>query len=256
MTFLMETAHIVIHPDYQHHADFLRTLPKNFEGQGEVIHSGRNTVKRIVHGGQVFIVKRYKRPLWFQRLAYSFVRPTKARRAYEYALRFLQLGIATPFPVAYMESYRSGLFLQGFFVSEEDVRPSCMPFSRGVEPMSDRMVDALAAFLWQLHRQGVLHGDLNMGNILYEEGDGDKVCFSLIDINRSRFVKGLPTYKETIANLWRLTHNRDLGRRVFAAYARLRGWNEDVFVMDLLRRIGHQEKKKKLRKRVFHPFIL
>ena len=95
-----------------------------------------------------------------------------------------------------------------------------------------------------------------MGNILYEEGDGDKVCFSLIDINRSRFVKGLPTYKETIANLWRLTHNRDLGRRVFAAYARLRGWDEDVFVMDLLRRIGHQEKKKKLRKRVFHPFIL
>ncbi len=76
----------------------------------------RNTVRKIeLTGGRIFVLKQYKRPTRLNQFAYTLFRKSKARRAYEYALRLQQLGFETAAPVAYLEISRHGLFHTGIF---------------------------------------------------------------------------------------------------------------------------------------------
>lgn len=226
---------IVVNSAYAQLGDFLRQLPVQFDTLGRIIHDGRNTVRTVSRDGLTLVVKRFKCPMWFQRVAYTWFRPTKARRAYEFALRFRNLGIDTPRPVAYVETREGGLFSRGYFVSEGDFRPSCVPFGNGSGLEGEAMIAALARQLCDLHRLGILHGDLNLSNILYEETDPGQWHFAFIDINRTRFVKGTVTKDMAAENLCWLTHNRPLLMQVCRAYARLRRWDE----ADFMRAVAH-----------------
>lgn len=241
---------LVLNPDYQECMEFVQSLPALFERQGDILHDGRNTVKRFDCQGRPLIVKRFKLPLWFQRIAYTFFRSTKARKAYEKAMRFLALGIDTPRPVAYIETTSSGLFDRGYFISEQDSRPSCDCFDDLGQEMDEQMVERLAEYILSLHRLGVLHGDLNLSNILYENRGEGVWHFALIDINRAVFVEGMPSYQQTVDDMWRITHTRALARRILLAYARLRGWGEEAFVEDVFARIRYQERQKRWRRKV------
>ena len=110
----------VISEDYSQHADFLRSIPNLFaDGQGEVVYSKRNEIRRFSHQGLTLMAKRYKRVNVLQRVVYTFFRPTKAERAYRFAKEFRLRGIDTPREVAYIETGSMGLFSVGYFISLE-----------------------------------------------------------------------------------------------------------------------------------------
>ena len=88
------------------------------------------------------------------------------------------------------------------------------------------MLGALAAFLYRLHEAGVLHRDLNIGNILYKgDGQGGYV-FQLIDTNRMTFCRRL-SMRDRLDNLRRLSCPAPAYLYILDRYARLAHSNAD-----------------------------
>ena len=84
----------------------------------------RNTVERIVlDDGSRVVVKRFKQPNALNRWVYGIFRKSKARRAYEHALRLTELGVDTPTPIAYILHGR-GSWQR---MVTEHLSASCMP---------------------------------------------------------------------------------------------------------------------------------
>ena len=137
------------------------------------------------------MVKRYKRPSAFNAVMYSFFRKSKARRAYEHALRLRELEIDTPEPVAWSEYRRNGLITETYFVSR---RSDYAPLTAATErfPTSDSlpMLEAFARFTVRLHEKGICHEDFNQTNILWRHDEATgRYHFQLIDINRMKFLR-------------------------------------------------------------------
>lgn len=237
-----------INGDYESVKDFVVTVPHSFaEQQGTLLHAGRNEVRSFMVGKQALVVKRYKRVNWVQRVVYSFFRPSKAARAYRYARAFRERGIDTPHEVAYIEERTHGLFTIGYFVSLECLHPPVFHDLVEEPALNKPLADAVTDFILQMHRHGILHGDLNFGNFLYEQRPDGSVHFTVIDINRSHFCKGMPTRQQSLKNLSTTTHRRDLYEYIIRRYAQLRGWNEtDAYAeaTNYLEKMERQQQRK------------
>ena len=215
---------IVINPQYKDLTDFIKNLPLEFENSGEIIYSARNIIKKFMINDIALTVKRYKVPLRINQLIYTFFRPTKAERAYKYAQYLLSTGIKTPEPIAYIEVKHGGIFYQGYFISQAEDYPRLMrEFHDGIHGQ-ENILDAFAAFTVKLHEAGILHLDYSPGNILFKT-EGNKVSFSLVDLNRMRF--GKLSQEQCLRNFDRLTRDTEVIRYIVSEYARIRGWDID-----------------------------
>lgn len=243
---------IVIHPEFVDVSDFVRKLPQSFEQEGEWLHDGRNKVKRYRVKGKEMVVKRYKRPNMIQKIAYTFFKKSKAERAYLFAGMLRERGFNTPHEVAYIEQKKNGMLQDSYFVSLHCDYP---PLSESLwkQDFNRQTADALAAYLVRLHQKGVLHGDLNLTNILYHTDKEGQYKFTLIDTNRSKF-KPAPDKQECLENLKRLTHSKALLRYIVIQYATLRGWNPQACALEVFRYLLLFEQKRK-RKRKFQSWI-
>jgi tRNA A-37 threonylcarbamoyl transferase component Bud32 len=238
---------IIIEPTYAPCEDFLRALPERFATEGEVLYAGRNTVKRFTVGGEVLVVKRFKRPNLVQRVVYTFFRQSKAERAYLFAAQMRALGIDTPHEAAYLELKRGGLLLDSYFASAECRDPELRgPLNAPDCP--EALITALAKFLVEVHRRGVMHGDLNLTNILFRPTDNGGYHFTLIDTNRSRFLTA-PTQQQCLHNLRTLTHNRELMRRIVTAYCDLQGWNVNTSLYQVFQLVDRMERHHRIKRR-------
>lgn len=178
---------IVLNPEFAFLKDFVKTLPEIFTQSGEIIYKGRNELRVYQVDDLQLNIKRYKKPILFNRIVYSFFRPTKAERAYQNALRVLEKGFETPTPVAYVEKTEGGLFSDGYFVSLQCPYP--YNFRKFVEePLAgnEEILSQFARFTARLHENNIFHQDYSPGNILFDKTEGE-VRFSLIDINRMQF---------------------------------------------------------------------
>lgn len=238
---------VVIHPDYVHLTSFIKQLPQQFEQEGEVLYEGRNMVKRYRVNNEYLVVKRYKRPNIFQRIAYTFFKKSKTHRAYLFGGMLRKRGFDTPHEVAYIEKKNGGLFSDGYFISLCCEYPSLATLLR--KPKFElQPANELAAFIVELHTQGVLHGDLNLTNILYQIDSTGHYRFTLIDTNRSLFK--VPTRKECMDNLKRITHNKALLRYIAMQYATLRGWNPKECALEVCHFLLLFEQKRRRKRRL------
>ena len=242
-----------INGDFAADQTFVCSVPQRFaDGEGKVLHARRNEVRRFEVGEQQMVVKRYKRVNLVQSVVYSFFRRTKAQRAYDYARLFRERGIDTPREVAYIEQREHGLFTTGYFISLNCPHPPIFKEIVEKPELNTRLADAATAFILEMHTRGILHGDLNFGNFLYEEQADGSVHFTVIDINRSHFRKGMPTRKQCLKNLCTTTHRRDLYEYIVRRYAQLRGWNEDQAYAEALGYLEALEEKQRTKDRLKH----
>lgn len=241
----------IINPDYEYLRTFIEKVPNAFDHEGVLVYDQRNQVRIFKEKGEKIVVKRFHRSLLPQRFAYTFLRPSKAKRAYTYGLKLLELGISTPTPIACIEEYKLGLFRRGYLVSAYCGDPDARVLREEWEKRDD-LVEGLAHFLVKMHEKGFLHGDTNLSNFLYHADPAAPggVSFTTIDINRSHFVEN-PTKEECLRSLMRLTHVRPAMKKIVARYAELRGWNADEcynFIIDELKAFeSRREKKKKIK---------
>lgn len=225
---------IVIYPDDMSLQGFIMELPQIFTVTGTLLYNGRNTVKSFSISGRTLVVKRYKRPNIVQRIAYSFFKKSKAERAYLYARMMRERGINTPHEIAYIEMYEGLLLSDSFFVSEVCTLPSLNKLLGNGNFDSDA-ADSLARQLAVMHEKGVMHGDLNLTNILYEKDRDGRFTFWFIDTNRSSFIH--PDKDDCLDNLKRLTHDRELMQYVVSRYAEVRGWDVKETVAGVMEKL-------------------
>lgn len=101
---------LVLHPGYEQLHDFMLSLPQRFaQGDGQLIHNGRNQLRRISYQGTDYVVKSFRRPNPVNRWVYGLLRPSKALRAYRNALLYQKVGVGTPQPVGYLNIRRGWL---------------------------------------------------------------------------------------------------------------------------------------------------
>ena len=233
---------IVINPQYKNLSHFVHELPQNFDNTGKVLHQGRNQVKAFQVEGYNIVVKRYKRPNLIQRVIYTFFRPSKACRAYNFAFQIQNLGINTPEAIAYIEINRHGLFSDSYFVSLQCEDAPLFPILVNTPLYDKKLARNLALHIVELHKRGFFHGDLNLANILYREDNGS-TYFTFIDTNRSHFIKQ-PSQKTCLKNLMRVTHRTDLLRDIVQTYAQQRGWNANLCCEKVEAMLHHFERKR------------
>ena len=236
---------ITINPDYIRLKSFVEGIPESFDHSGKLIYDKRNKVRLFEVDGEKVVVKRYKVPMFFQRVDYSYFRPSKAKRAYLYALTLETLDIKTPAPIAYIEDTSEGIFRQGYFVSAYTGHPSLKDHRE--ELISDPVLfDAYVDFLVEMHDKGFMHGDQNLSNILFWE-EGDDYRFEVIDINRSHFISD-PSREDCLRNLMRISRDREFSHKVVERYAEMRGWDKSASVSFVDKQIDKYERKRKMRK--------
>lgn len=222
----------IINPQYQSLQAWVEQLPTTFDSQGTIIYDARNRI-RVIQGpdGQLYNVKRYCRPFWLNRLVYTFLRPSKAKRAYDNALLLQQRGVTTPEPVAYILC-GNHLLAESFLITRQVQFPHRLyEWGDGLTEGREALMRAFGRFTAKMHLQGVLHLDYSPGNILYDTGEGasaaeGKPTFAVVDINRMRF--GSVSIPQGCNNMGRLWGEEAVYRLIAEGYAAERGADADV----------------------------
>lgn len=217
----------VIHPDYLQLASFFDAFPEHFFTHGDVIYKSRNELKNFSVGSLVVTVKKYRKPNAINQFVYAYFRKSKAQRAYENALILLNKGIDTPFPVGYMAFFKHSLLTDSYFISLHS------PYTRLFREFEHKVLDeadlevvkAFARLMAHVHNNSILHLDLSVGNILFEQNKGE--CqFSLVDLNRMKFNK--VGEKKGCKNFERLRGNAVFIHTLAHEYAKQRGFSAEL----------------------------
>lgn len=225
---------VMIHPAYRRFEEFVRSLPRIFDSEGEEVYTGRNRIKCFRVNGVALNVKRYHEPGFLNRIVYTFFRPPKAIRAYRYAGRLLELGVNTPAPIACILIKRGGLLAESYFVSLQLPASYQTLYRVGQGPLEENraIFEALGSYTAQLHQKGVYHKDYSPGNILYRQ-EGDKIRFVLIDINRMEF--GPILWRKGCANFARIWGCEAAFRLMAGRYAEAMRYDKEDTVDLVLR---------------------
>ena len=209
-------------PEFEAQQEFIASLPERFErGEGKIIYNGRNQLREFTNNGVTMVVKSFCLPSFINRIAYGFLRSSKAQRSLEYAQLLLSKGIATPAPIGYVTERKGLLFGRSYYASlKSDYTHN---FYDAVQPgvaNRDKFLVAVAETTARLHECGFLHKDYSAGNILLRELPDGTVRVEIIDLNRIRFREiGL---EEGCKNFERLPMNAEIVSVIAPPYAATR----------------------------------
>lgn len=232
-----------IRDKYAHLETFTADLPKTFDGMEGVLRDYRNVIKIVDIEGVKLVIKNFRGMYFFNRLAYSLFRKSKAVRSYEYSVRLQNNGIRTPEHVSWLNSYKAGLLTESFFVSVFCAWPTLEQLMKTFNESDERQVRILrelARFAHRLHGLGIYHRDFSAGNILVDERNG-QVEFALLDLNRVRFGK----VRSGVRNFSTLQLPPTAMELLLRAYAGESGDNPDALVHGFRR---YSQRKSSLRK--------
>lgn len=194
-----------------------------FETNGELLYDvGRNVVKRFRLGEMDVVVKRFGHITAFNRLMYATFRESKAMRAYKYASKLRTMGISTPEEIAVLETFVNGMMMDGYFMSVYSDYSSLSYLRDFTFEWTEcfPLLDSLAVWIFDIHDKGILHQDLNVGNVLYQEQQGGGYSFQLIDNNRMKFRHHL-SVEERLKDICKLSTNFDLHHYLLKKYIQL-----------------------------------
>lgn len=242
----------VIHPNYTHIAAKLRDVLHNFSEKGEYVTQGeRNVIKSLNIEGISVNIKKFKTPNAFQSLVYEYLRKSKAKRSFEFAKKLIGFEINTPFPIAYLEEFSSGL-KESFYVSEHvdydfDFREL---IHNPRFKKRNEILKQFTQFTFKLHENGVNFLDHSPGNTLILDKGNDNYNFFLIDLNRMRFEP--MDFEKRMHNFRRLWLSKTMIKIMAAEYAKLYGKSFEETHSLMLKYSRQFQKKvnsKKLRRR-------
>ncbi len=183
----MTQYNIVINPRYEYLRDSItRIIEGERPADCEVIYKGRNTLYRVNLSGTDVVVKDFKTPHFINRWVYTNLRPSKARRSYENAMKMIDAGFLSPEPIAYGEQKVNGQLRHSYYISA--MLSGATEMRRWTEiPCIDTLLPAFAAEMLRLHRAGIYHRDYSPGNILFTGNASEGYKFHYVDLNRIEF---------------------------------------------------------------------
>lgn len=227
----MNNKKVTVAEGFEHLQQEIAQIADIFERKGQVIYEGRNKVKALTLADTSVVVKRFKHLNIIQSIVYTFFKKSKAERAFLFAAMMRKRGVLTPQEVACVEIKHKALLTDCYFISMPCYLPPLSTILRK-EDFDRSIAHELGVAIARWHEAGVLHGDLNLTNILYETELNGRCRFWLIDTNRSSFDNA--TYLNCINNIMRLSHDRHLLQYIVTTYAETRGWEVEKTVADVM----------------------
>jgi hypothetical protein len=214
----------MINEEFSELKEFALGIPKYFDSIGEIIQDHRNVIKKVATPQGTFVVKNFKGMYFFNRLAYSIFRKSKAERSYLYACLLRDKGILTPPPIAWIDCYRWGILTHSYFISMYYPYKTISEIFKQLDPndydAKKTLYNRVASFALTLHRLDIYHDDFSTGNILVIENP-DHFSFALVDLNRVLFRK--VTYRDGLQNFAKLGVPKEDLNMLIGEYAILSG---------------------------------
>ena len=242
---------IVLNPEYKFLQQFVQDLPTRFASEGKVIQDKRNTIKVFEYKELEINVKRYRVPIFINRIAYRFFRKSKAVKAYFNSLEVRKRGFNTPESIDCIETFRGGLLHYSYYISLQ------CPFHKEMRELyfgpltgNEDLLRAFARYTAALHEAGICHQDYSPGNVLVN-GEGDCFQFALIDINRMKFRQ--MDLKKGCKNLMRMFENEEIYTFIAQEYARSRHFDPQQ-CKAWIHYYNHLSLKRDYRKKKFKAF--
>lgn len=200
----------------------------------------RNKVYALSRGGVELNIKAFHRPRWPNSIIYGKLRRSKAERSYRHALSLLELGIGTPEPVAYIETFEGMSMRETYYISLQVEASTVRDWER--LPHADELVEALARDMARLHAAGVLHRDFSPGNVLYTRSPRGEYRFYYVDLNRMEL--GVHDRALLMRNFRCIHLSLDQTLRLARAYARVTGQDEVKIVYEATRQVMRYRSEK------------
>jgi hypothetical protein len=240
MSILKTTKQQLINNDYQL---LFSQIDQYFSSSHNVLHNARNKIKEVDFNREPLIVKSFKKPSLIRSFIYSYLAPSKAKRAYNFGLKIAPF---TPAVIGYIEDYNYGLLGNSYLINKKfdadfTIRPVLLDDNF---PDREIIFKSFAEFVYQLHQYNVFHKDLSPGNILIKKRQ-QEYEFKIVDINRMRFKPlSLKSRAKNFNKLWANDADLTLMLKAYAGFSQI---DEAVFVC-LGVRYNNNNKNNKTRK--------
>ena len=158
----------------------------------------------MLDGGRLYALK--EEPLEIARREYEVLRRLEAE----------ELPAVAPVGLAEAPERSEGILVTSYLAHSLQYRRLLMRLGSGSEPYRDRLLDAMASLLVDLHRGGVYWGDCSLANTLFRR-DGDKIQAFLVDAETSEIHPSLSDGQRAY-DLEVLVENVAFGLADLAAY--------------------------------------
>ncbi len=247
---------IIINPRYFYLRDFVsKVLDRTYSAQ-KIYRNFRNIVEDVTVENTHVVVKIFKKPTEFNRIVYTFLRPSKAKRAYDFSNRLLEAGIDVPEPIAYVEKKKGLFFHTGVFISLYTDYESVAYFNNlDINSEEVRLfIVAFSKFCADFHSKGFIHGDFNIDNILFKNSNETHYSFRLIDLNRMEFNNH--AISKCAKDLASLNLKTDILDAIYKEYCQIRGLNYTAFYKQIQRCKNRSGAVVKLKDRILTPLGL
>lgn len=223
----------IVNKEYAKISQEISKIPEVFETKGDLLFQHRNIIKTMEINGIMLNVKSFRIPHIINRIAYKYIRQSKAKRSYKYAEKLLSLDISTPKPVAYIEYSNLLGLTESYYIS---VQRDCDYVFKDLIPMNiDDIREILiefTKFTYKMHKNGVFFIDHSPGNTLITKTNKG-YDFCLVDLNRTKFYNQEISLDLGIKNFYRLGSTPEMVEVMAKEYAALRGVDED-YVLDIM----------------------
>jgi len=221
--------------------NLIENIRTHFSEASNSIWDKRNKIKIISLEEESIAIKSFKIPHMINKIAYTFLRDSKAKRSYINSLKILEF---VPKPIAYAEFERFGLFHDSYFLCEQyhydfTIRE---PLTQKDFKNKAAIFKQFAAFTYALHQSGAEHLDYSPGNILIKKISDTLYEFKVIDVNRMKFK--VFTQEEQLENFSKLWAEDDDLSMIAKFYAELINLDEEKAI-SLALKASHKHKDKK-----------
>lgn len=226
----------IVHDNFKNiQNDILKSID-DFDTKGELLVKGsRNTIKIFPVNEFQLNIKAFKTPNFINRIVYKYIRNSKAKRSYQYALKLINKKIGTPFPIAYAE-FNSGVGLGKSFYVCEHIATEYTYRDLVVNPLLENhevILRAFTRFCFQMHEAGIEFKDHSPGNTLIQVKGNGLYSFYLVDLNRMKFHNHL-SFELRMLNLRRLTPKKEMVEVMANEYAKLYQTKTEQEIFELL----------------------
>ena len=253
-TFTSIMKNTIITATFTDQKESLKSIINNFQNEGYILgNQDRNEIRVINLGAIELNIKSFKKPNIINKIAYGYLRKSKAERSYKYASILKNKKIGTPTPIAYFENKDLLGLNSSYYISEHiNVDLTFRELVTDPEfPDHDTILRKFVHFTHSLHENNILFNDHSPGNTLIKKIN-NVYHFYLVDLNRMTF-KALD-FNERMKNFSRLTPKKEMIQVMSDEYAKITGENFDSVFNEMWKQTeSFQEKffrKKRLKRKL------
>lgn len=199
------------------YAPLVENIRTYFKEANHSIWDKRNKIKIVSFLEEEITIKSFKIPHIINKIAYTFIRDSKAKRSYENSLKIIEF---VPKPIGYAEFKKFGFLYDSYFLCERYAYDFTIREVLKQKGFKNRIAifEQFAAFSYRLHEKGIDHLDYSPGNILIKQLSEKEYEFKIIDVNRMKFK--IYTKEERLENFSKLwAEDKDL-QLIVNAYLR------------------------------------